>query len=196
MHLWFVLPKQILPAPRGLMQSSQHQQWSRNKWSESNTLRQLLQRMYQMLDQPQSTPCLPDALTSTPCTFSFMWSSRVVFPSFRFFQQYPSFLYFTFFLLYRIIEPFWGLKAEEADSIILSRRSYKLGHTGISIRIEGAVEVIQYNPLQCTGNCSSLPDRWPSSLYVETFNTWRLMTDMRQALYGAWQHCNEILFQV
>lgn len=37
--------------------------------------------------------------TSTPCTFSFMWSSLVVFPSFLFFQQYPSFLYFTFFLL-------------------------------------------------------------------------------------------------
>ena len=37
--------------------------------------------------------------TSTPWTFSFMWSSRVVFPSFLFFQQYPSFLYFTFFLL-------------------------------------------------------------------------------------------------
>lgn len=26
-------------------------------------------------------------LTSTPCTLSFMWSSRVVFPSFLFFQQ-------------------------------------------------------------------------------------------------------------
>lgn len=39
------------------------------------------------------------ALTSTPWTFSFIWSSRVVFPSFLFFQQYPSFLYFTFFLL-------------------------------------------------------------------------------------------------
>lgn len=50
------------------------------------------------------------APTSTPCTFSFMWSSLVVFPSFLFFQQYPSFLYFTFFLLYRIIEPFCGLK--------------------------------------------------------------------------------------
>lgn len=29
-------------------------------------------------------------LTSVPWTLSFMWSSRVVFPSFRFFQQYPS----------------------------------------------------------------------------------------------------------
>lgn len=26
-------------------------------------------------------------LTSMPWTFSFMWSSRVVFPSFRFFQR-------------------------------------------------------------------------------------------------------------
>lgn len=38
-------------------------------------------------------------LTSTPWTFSFMWSSRVVLPSFLFFQQYPSFLYFTFLRL-------------------------------------------------------------------------------------------------
>lgn len=45
-----------------------------------------------------------------PWTFSFMWSSLVVFPSFLFFQQYPSFLYFTFFLLYRMMLPFFGLR--------------------------------------------------------------------------------------
>lgn len=44
-------------------------------------------------------PASGAAHTSMPWTFSFMWSSLVVFPSFLFFQQYPSFLYFTFFLL-------------------------------------------------------------------------------------------------
>ena len=35
-------------------------------------------------------------VTSMPWTLSFMWSSLVVFPSFLFFQQYPSRLYRTF----------------------------------------------------------------------------------------------------
>lgn len=65
--------------------------------------------------QPNTAHSHPhQAPTSTPWTFSFMWSSLVVFPSFLFFQQYPSFLYFTFFLLYRIIEPFCGLKARNS----------------------------------------------------------------------------------
>lgn len=56
--------------------------------------------------------------TSMPWTFSFMWSSLVVFPSFLFFQQYPSFLYFTFFLLYRTMLPFFGLTNKSPDQLI------------------------------------------------------------------------------
>lgn len=54
-----------------------------------------------------------------PWTFSFMWSSLVVFPSFLFFQQYPSFLYFTFFLLYRMMLPFFGLEDRNTSVLLL-----------------------------------------------------------------------------
>lgn len=56
---------------------------------------------------------LYNVLTSVPCTFNFIWSSRVVFPSFRFFQQYPSLRYLTFFRLYNSIDPLFGLKRKK-----------------------------------------------------------------------------------
>ena len=52
-------------------------------------------------------------ITSMPWTFSFIWSSRVVLPSFRFFQQYPSRLYLTFFREYRSMDPLFGLVSEK-----------------------------------------------------------------------------------
>lgn len=58
-----------------------------------------------------------NALTSMPWTFSFMWSSLVVFPSFLFFQQYPSFLYLTFLRLYKIMAPFCGLTTNKQTKI-------------------------------------------------------------------------------
>lgn len=58
-------------------------------------------------------------LTSVPWTFNFIWSSRVVLPSFRFFQQYPSRRYRTFFREYSSIEPLFGLWNEKETNKLI-----------------------------------------------------------------------------